>query len=325
MRTALFIFTCFALVPLASAQGPMGGMGAMGPPGVGGKGSRDPFSVEFRFMPSQGVRGQNASLSLNQQQITGAVPLGKWGDTLFLGRASILHMGLDTEAVLPRGAAFPNDLWNVNLGVSTIHKFEGGSTFIGSLNFGSASDKPFDGVDELNVNVMALLNVPWGDRDSWMLGVIYSPLGQVPFPIPIVSYRWVPNDEWSVNLGLPLAVSYRPCEEWSFDASYMILTQIRTRATWCFTPSMQLYGGFEWTNQGFHLAGQPIDDRFFYDEKRLLVGSKLVTGLGLNLDVSAGYAWDRTFREGEGIGAIRGDRVDIRPGPFVAARLAVSW
>ncbi|MFQ3652217.1 MAG: hypothetical protein SNJ75_18015, partial [Gemmataceae bacterium] len=129
----------------------------------------------------------------------------------------------------------------------------------------------------------------------------------------------------SVHLGLPLAISYRPNDEWDFEASYLVLTLIRTRAIWNFTPTLKVYGGFEWLNQGFHLAGQPFDQRFFYDDKRLLMGVQVLAVEHMSLDISTGYAWDRVFREGEGLGGAGGTRVDVEPGPFVAARLALRW
>jgi hypothetical protein len=314
---ALSLFCAFA-----SAQGPGAAMGMLN--GDGG-GKKEPFSAEIRFMPSQRVQGQDTSLSLAQYQINGAFPLGKWGDTLFLGRVGLGYWGIDTEAVLPRAAPLPNELWNINLGVSAVHKFDNGWRLIASASGGSASDKPFEDINGINANLMGILNIPWGDRDSWSLGALYSPLGQVPFPIPIVSYRWVPSDQCSVNIGLPMAITYKPSDDWTFEASYMILTLIRTRATWNFDPSLRVYAGFEWLNQGFHLAGQPFDQRFFYDDKRLLMGVQVLAVENFSLDVSTGYAWDRVFREGEGFGGARGTRVDVEPGPFVAARVSLRW
>jgi hypothetical protein len=232
---------------------------------------------------------------------------------------------LDSEALLPRGAALPGELWEVTLGVSAIHRCENGWTIIASASGGSASDQPFQSVDQLNANLLGLVNIPWGDRDSWSLGAFYSPLGQVPYPFPVVNYRWVPNDQWVFNFGLPLSVNYRPDSDWSFEASYMILTQIRTRINWQFDPIVRLYGGWDWANQGFHLAGRPFEERFFYDEKRLVFGMQVSAVEGFVLDVSSGYAWDRVFREGEGMGGTRGDRLDVDPGPFVAARLSIRW
>jgi hypothetical protein len=311
------------LVGAAPAQGPLGGDM---PSFLGeGAGKREPFSADFRFLPAQGVPGQNSTLSLSQQQIRGAFPLGKWGKTLFFGKASLAHWGLDSQAVLPRGAPLPGELWAINLGVAAIHPCDNGWTVLASVSGGSASDQPFQSADELNANLLGLVNIPWGERDSWSLGAFYSPLGQVPFPIPIVNYRWVPNDQWMFNFGLPLSVQYQPTPEWSFEASYMILTQVRTRVNWQFDPSIRVYGGWEWVNQGFHLAGRPFEERFFYDEKRLVFGMQVVAQQGFVLDVSSGYAWDRVFREGEGMGGARGDRLSVNGGPFVAARLALRF
>ncbi|MGL4549785.1 MAG: DUF6268 family outer membrane beta-barrel protein, partial [Gemmataceae bacterium] len=311
-RAALILL---ALAPLARAQPPM----------MGGKGGGMP-GAEVTWYPSQRVAGQAGGLSLSQERASAAFPLWKDGETMLLGNASVGHWGLGTDAVLPRSAtAFPSDLWNVSLGLTAMHKFENGWTFGGGVSGGSASDRPFGGIDELNANVNAFLRVPWGERDSWMFGLMYSPLGQLPFPVPMVSYAWNPSEAFSMNLGLPLSVKWRPAEDVTLEASYMILTNVRARATWGPDGGLQLYTGFDWTNQGHHLYGRPQDERFFYEEKRLSAGARVGAAEGFTLDVSAGYAFDRIFREGDGFGGAGGSRVEVGAGPFVAGRLSLRW
>ncbi|MFQ3651932.1 MAG: hypothetical protein SNJ75_16540 [Gemmataceae bacterium] len=176
----------FFLAGFLSAQGPGVALGLLSSEG---NGKKEPFSTEIRFMPWQPVQGQNTTLSLAQHQLHGAFALGKWGDILFLARLGLGYWGIESQAILPRPATLPNELWTIHLGVSAIHRFESGTTLVTSISGGTASDQPFEDINSLNANLLSLLNIPWGQRDHWTLGVFYSPLGQVPFPIPIVGYR----------------------------------------------------------------------------------------------------------------------------------------
>lgn len=311
--TTRAILTALLFTAFAYAQPPVGG-------------SNTPPGADITAIPSQRVVGQDTQLGLSQERVTAGFPIYKDGALLVLANASISHWGIATDAVLPRsGTAFPSNLWNINLGATTLYKWDNGWTFGSSVSGGSASDRPFGDIDELNVNLTAFVRAPCGERDTWMLGLMYSPLGQLPFPVPLASYAWKPSDDFTLNIGLPLSVKYRPREDLTFEASYMIMTNVRARVTWEPMDDLQLYGGFDWTNQGHHLYGRPQDERFFYEEKRLMAGTRIGVVDGWTLDVSAGYAFDRIFREGDGFGGTGGSRVEVAAGPFVAARVWLRW
>ena len=66
------------------------------------------------------------------------------------------------------GGRFPSELWDAIAGLSYRHKFDNG--WIGGLAVtgGSASDEPFNSLDEVYVRAVAMLRVPQGERNAWI-------------------------------------------------------------------------------------------------------------------------------------------------------------
>jgi hypothetical protein len=200
----------------------------------------------------------------------------------------------------------------------------------GMINVGSASDRPFANINTLNVSVMAFLRVPSGERDSWMFSVMYSPLGQLQFPLPGVAYSWNPTDEFSMNIGLPLSVRYRPTTDWTFEASYMLLTTVHTQATYRLCDRAWVYGGYDWTNEGYYLtdAGQQAGNstqRFRYYEMRLNSGFRYTLNPHCTFDLCGGYAFERTYEQGSALGLSGTDRVRVEPGPYISGQVRLKW
>ena len=179
---------------------------------------------------------------------------------------------------------------------------------------------------------MTFLRVPSGERDSWLFSLAYSPLGQLQFPLPGVAYSWNPTEEFSMNIGLPLSVRYRPTTDWAFEASYMLLTTVHTKATYRLCDCAKLYGGFDWTNEGYYLrdAMQPATgstsyQRFRYFEKRLSTGVQYKLGRSCTFDFSGGYAFDRTYNRGSGSSVTGTDSVSVLPGPYISGQVHLRW
>ena len=160
------------------------------------------------------MRNQPTDLGYVQNDFSLLVPLWQDGpDELSLTthvRAEIFH----TDAILPDTLQpFPDELWNVRFGTTYRRLFDNGWIAGGSLSVGSASDKPFESVNEMTAGVHAFLRVPSGEHNAWLFSLSYSPTGELSFPIPGVAYAWVPSDDFRMNVGLPFMVWYRPIED----------------------------------------------------------------------------------------------------------------
>jgi hypothetical protein len=315
------------------ALGGLGGGKGMGMPGGG---SLTPgVTYQATWLPAQSVKGQPADLGFVRQDFSVGSPLWSDGPMALLGRVHVRSELFDTDAILPDSRrSFPSDLWNVGMGLTGIYRFECGWVAGGGINFGSASDRPFADLDTLNVGFNVFLRVPSCEHNAWMFTLAYSPLSQLPFPVPGVAYV-VNTERYSAYLGLPLRFVYRPRPDWTFDASYMLLTNVRAHVTYHPCDNIWLHGGFDWTNESYYLSDRsPLPffqagdnyQRFFYYEKRLSGGARFKVWRGVNFDLTAGYAFDRYYQRGKSVGGGDGiDRLDVGAGPFVSGQVQFRW
>jgi hypothetical protein len=197
---------------------------------------------------------------------------------------------------------------------------------------GSASDRPFNGLEEMNVAVFGFLRIPTqNDRDAWMFTVMYAPFGAqtggVNFPIPGAAYQWNPSDELHVNLGIPFSVTWRPIEDLTLNLSYFPLINVNANATYKLSPKMNVYTGFQWYSESYHLADQTdSNQRFMGFEKRLISGVRWNFWSHASFDFNGGYAFDRNYGEGtSSFSSNLTDRVDIGSGAFVGMNLFLRW
>ncbi len=133
----------------------MGGFG-MGGLGQGGFGPGGP-GYGATWYPSRpaSASGPDGELGLVRQSLSAAAPVWRDGGDLVLLSAGVRNSMFFTDAVLPDShQPFPSELWNVNLGSIYVHKFQNGWSGALGINFGSASDKPFYSINEMNVGFM---------------------------------------------------------------------------------------------------------------------------------------------------------------------------
>lgn len=307
------------------------GTGGFGGPGIGG-GMRGPGmgvpGYKATWYPSRPVSNSAADLGLVRQNLSGAIPIYKEeGDTVLL-MAGVRNTLFFTDAILPdTQRPFPNELWNINVGLMHKHKFDNGWSGGLSATFGSASDKPFHSIREMNVGFFGFLQIPArNERDSWMFSLMYSPVGNLTFPIPGIAYSWKPSDDLHVNIGLPFSVMWKPVEDLTLTFSYIPITNVNARATYRVTNGLNIYGGFEWLNEAYFLADRAEQrERFLAFEKRLIGGVRWNIWTHAVLDLNTGYAFDRYYGEGQNQISNLHDRIDISPGAFIGASLLVKW
>lgn len=298
------------------------GAGAFGGPGMGVPG------YKATWYPSRSVSHPAADLGFVRQNLSGAAPIWRDGGDTVLLTAGVRHTLFSTDATLPdTGRPFPGELWNISTGLTYIRKFENGWSGGLSTTLGSASDKPFHGIAEMNVSVFGFLQVPArNDRGSWLFSLMYSPVGNLTFPVPGLAYSWKPSDDLNVSLGLPFSVRWKPIEDLTLTFSYIPVTNVNARATYRLRDGLEVYGGFEWLNEAYFLADRADQrDRFLAFEKRLMSGLRWDVWKHAALDVNAGYAFDRYYGEGQNQFSDLRDQVTISPGAFLGASLLVRW
>ena len=238
---------------------------------------RVPYAATYRitWLPDESVSGQAARFGIVEQVASVRFPIWQTDRDELSGNVHVQAQLINTGAILPStDQPFPDQLWDVRFGVGYRHLFENGWIAGGNFSFGSASNLPFNSVNELTAGVNAFLRIPSGERNAWLFSLSYSPTGELSFPIPGVAYAWVPNDEFRMNVGLPFMVWYRPIEDLTLEASYMLLTTVHARATYRVCTPVRVYARLRLDRRELVHRPAPDDkDRLFYYEQRLSVGA----------------------------------------------------
>jgi hypothetical protein len=282
------------------------------------------------WYPDQPVSGQPTELGLFQQDFSLAGPLYQSARDEWYASLRIRNQQYDTGAILPdTREGFPDELWNIRLGTGYRHRFESG--WIGALEVtvGSPSDRPFAGVDEMDINATAFLRVPARGEDAWLFFLNYGSNREfLPHvPLPGFGYQWEPADQLSaiVTTGV-LSLTYKPIETLTLSATYLAVRTVDVRLTYRLFRPVRLWIGFDWTNDRFLRAERADpDDRLFYYEKRVRAGAIIGLARWLYTDVTVGYSFDRFYFEGESYSDRDQNRIDVDSGPFVQLRVGARF
>ncbi len=299
-------------------------MGLLFSPVVG----RVPVATSYRAAGffSAPVSGQNTNLGYLEQDFTLLAPIWQNSTDELSGTVRVMDDAFNTHAILPdTHDRFPAELWNVQLGSNYRHLFDNGWIAGGGVAVGSASDKPFHGLDEMSVSANASLRVPQGEHNAWIFSLNMSSNSQVlPFvPIPGVAYLYAPGPYLQALIGFPFAsVTWRPTDDVTLQATYALLTTFHGRAYYRIARPVSAYVGIDFENQNWYRVGRvSVNDRFFYYDDRLSGGVQWFLSRRAVLDVSAGYVFDRFYFEGTNSTSQGFNRIDVGDGAFLAAAL----
>ena len=311
--------------PIASdsAQGPLGVM-------LGRDLGHRPVRAAYRFtlFPDASVDGQATDLGYTEHNVSLNVPLWQDSRNELSVSADVRFEDFSTDAVLPDGRLFPDELWDVAIGTAYRHRFDNG--WIGGVRvaLSSPSDEPFNSWDEISLHAAAFLRVPQGQRDAWLFSLHYSTTREfLPYvPFPGLAYFYNPNPSFQALFGIPLALRYRPTDAVSLEFSYAPITNIRARVAVRPWQATELFVAYAWEHEAYFLVDRPDeDDRFFSYSQRVSVGALFGPFRGIRVEVAGGYAFDRFYFEGENYGDRDKNRIDVDSGPFVTARLDVRF
>ncbi len=303
--------------------GGRGGMGAFG----GGMSPSDSIRYSVIWFPSVPVQGQASDLEMIGENLSFTHPL--WKDPLnaLSLTGGVRNEFFQTDAILPEtGQPLPAELWDVNLGLRYNRQLNDGWIAGGGLSIGSASDRPFATIREMNVGMNAMLRIPQGEHNAWIFSLAYSPMGELNFPVPGVAFSWNPSPQFHANIGVPLMVLWRPTDNWQFQASYMLLRTVHVKAQYRLADWLRAFIAYDWSNESYSLLDRPdLDDRFFIYDQRASLGLQVSLWRQWTGSVAGGYVFDRYMFEGTSSTSISTDRVDLGSGPFAALNLGVRY
>lgn len=283
------------------------------------------------FYPERRVDNQDTTLTMTEHRFTLFAPVFQSSTDELSVSGRVAYQDIITGAVMPEsGEHFPRHLWDIWASVGYRHKFDNGWSGGVAVQGGTASDEPFESLDDVYVRAVALLRIPQGERNAWILTVLYASdqeyFGIKNIPMPGLAYLWNPSDKFRALVGVPFSsLEYKPFETLALEVQYYPFWTIRTFATWEIARPLRAYIGFDWDSDHWYRRGRgDKDDKLYYYEKRATIGARFDLRY-VGIEVFGGYAFGRFYFEGEGYSDRTENRVGVESAPFIAGRLHVRF
>lgn len=288
------------------------------------------LSYDGMLYPDRPVSGQNADMGFSTHRVRLLAPIAQSDRFEWAALAGLKVLPVDTHATLPdTGEAFPDRLWDVDLGTAARWKLDNGWIVGGDIVVGSASDRPFAGIEEMSFQADALLRVPWQEGLAWIFLLNYSNIREFAphFPLPGLTLAYEPGPHLQILAGVPYSsLRWAPTRDLEIAASYFIVRTVRTRASYRILSPLSVYAAFDWDSQRFFRHDRTDNDaRLSYYEKRIGGGIRWDLNPNVYLDAGGGYAFDRFWFEGENYSDRKINRIDLADGPFATLRLGVRF
>jgi hypothetical protein len=204
-------------------------------------GQASSFGASISFLP---VNNFDSVLT----RFSGGIAFGRIGDYSIRGGTDFGYRRTRDNAV------FPEDLYRIGVKLSAtdrLNHFE--------VGLSSASDKPFDSSDELNIYLSATREIKRWDKSSLRLGLAYS--NRLDYPLPVLLYNYSDSD-LTFMIGVPVAsLRWKLNEKTTLAASYQPVRQARLvlEHKLSQTLKLNLEGGIE--EESYYLAERINKDR----------------------------------------------------------------
>ncbi len=183
------------------------------------------------------------------------------------------------------------------------------------MNYGSASDKPFQDPTVSTLGITAFYTYPSDTASSWLLLANYSNNRPILNNIPLPGFAWFynPSKEFRLVLGAPFAsVNWQFSENWGVNMFTLVPWVAKGSLYFKITPLAQVYGGVDFSQVTYLPYGRKdISDRLFYDEKKVFLGVRAPLSKTLFTDLEMGHAFDRRFFIAENYEMNPDNQVDI--------------
>lgn len=272
---------------------------------------------------TRGVTSSEAWLSL-------AYPFSRENGPTWTFTTRLRHLEIGKEdGVLENGDPLPDELWNVSLELGYRKALDKGRVVGGQASVGSASDEPFSESSDTNLGLTAYWMLPRPSGSSWMLFANYSNnrtfLNHV--PLPGFAYVYRRSDRFTAVLGLPFVGLFgKPTQSIRYELTVLPPSQVRARGTWVASERVELSTTFRWWQSPYLRPDRDdSDDRLFRDEKRAAAELAFRATDTVRWTLAGGWAFDRSFFEGEDYDDRHDAPVELPDGPFVSLRLEASF
>ena len=163
-------------------------------------------------------------------------------------------------------------------------------------------------------------DLPYADGNAWYgLGSLYArrQLGQTPtfvtlfvdydgsraflpdVPLPAIQYTVRESATLSYSIGVPFSsLSWQPDAHWSIDVNFLLPIAGTAEVSYRFDDRWSAYGQYETSTRAYHLSDEDDNERFFFDQNRIEVGTRYELTPEVKLSAAVGYAFAQEFSTG---------------------------
>ncbi len=277
------------------------------------------IELEGFYLPNSEVdRGND-----NTQLVSSAIGINQrvYQDDKNLIAVGAKYQKLDLTAESP----FLRDYYNEQGSLSFKRNLNDDKFWLASISYGSASDRPFKNSRDntLGANFFRKVN------ERWFIMANYSNNRTFLNNVPLPGFIYVKEmtREKSFIIGFPFLLWQRPISE-NFSIRYFGLIPFSHRLRVLYTkwgPFMP-YAGFEQSPQNFFRHDREERyNRFFWFERRLMLGLEGKISKQMKFDLSGGLAFDRQFYEARNLGQDKENEVDLEKAGYVALNFRFNF
>lgn len=277
------------------------------------------IEVEGSYLPTSDIdRGSDKTQVLNS-----AIGINQ---KLFSDHKTLVTVGAKYQKLdLTAESPFLRDYYNQQGSVGVRRSFGENKFWLGSLSYGSASDRPFkDARDNtLSANYIQKIN------DRWLVVANYS--NNRPFlnnvPLPGFIYVKEMSREKTFIIGFPIVLWQAPVStNFSLRFFGLLPFSYRTRLLYTKWQWIMPYAGFDQSPQNFFRHDREENNhRFFWFERRLMIGTEGRLSKNMKFDLSTGLAFDRQFYEAKNFSDKKDNVVDLEKSVFAALSIRYNF
>ena len=273
-------------------------------------------------------RRDDLSMARYSLNATALFPNGTEAETSeWIFSADISVLDTSGELRLPRSRTrVPGELYDYSIGGAYRTFLDNGWLVGGQLRVGQATDDPFESFDEAYLNGLLFARIPQGQYTAWLLFLSADNRREWPV-LPGVAFQFpISKTKWFV-IGVPVsAAGGKIGDRIEYSVMYIMMTRASAKVSYDATETVRIFAAYDWNKESYLLADRrDSDDRFVYSEQRVSGGVEWDITESFFLKAEGGYAFDRSFAEGEDDDDEDDTRLDIDSGWFAGLSATVRF
>lgn len=197
-------------------------------------------------------------------------------------------------------APIPRDLYDFAIGGMYRQTIREDWRIGGTLRVGSASDKPFNSIDEMYARGIGFLQVPHLEYTAWVFFLGLNTDWELPV-VPGIGYQFPVSRRAIAIVGIPvMGAGGQLTDRIGFNVVYWPIRNLQANINFQVTEWARPYLGYRWRGRYFSRADRPDDDdRLLLEDMRAFVGTVFQLTERWTLDVQGGYVFNRQIGEGD--------------------------